>query len=164
MQETQEKPVQSLNWEDALGGRNGNPLQYSYLESFVDRGAWWANSLWGCKEPDMTEWHCEEWGWRAGQRPGPGGLLWPEPWRSYLACGSWGDMEGLLAGMCPADIWCCESSLGQWWRERDEVSWERAGQDRCSACADALLSQRCLEGRSWFVAGPDFRGPRHIGR
>ena len=24
------------------GGRNGNPLQYSYLESSMDRGAWWA--------------------------------------------------------------------------------------------------------------------------
>ena len=24
------------------GGRNGNPLQYSCLESPMDRGAWWA--------------------------------------------------------------------------------------------------------------------------
>ena len=24
------------------GERDGNPLQYSYLESAVDRGAWWA--------------------------------------------------------------------------------------------------------------------------
>ena len=24
------------------GGRHGNPLQYSYLEDLVDRGAWWA--------------------------------------------------------------------------------------------------------------------------
>ena len=24
------------------GGRNGNPLQYSYLENPVDGGAWWA--------------------------------------------------------------------------------------------------------------------------
>ena len=24
------------------GGRNGNSLQYSYLESSMDRGAWWA--------------------------------------------------------------------------------------------------------------------------
>ena len=24
------------------GGGNGNPLQYSYLESPMDRGAWWA--------------------------------------------------------------------------------------------------------------------------
>ena len=23
-------------------GRHGNPLQYSYLENPVDRGAWWA--------------------------------------------------------------------------------------------------------------------------
>ena len=24
------------------GGGNGNPLQYSCLENYVDRGAWWA--------------------------------------------------------------------------------------------------------------------------
>ena len=24
------------------GGRNGNPLQYSFLENPVNRGAWWA--------------------------------------------------------------------------------------------------------------------------
>ena len=55
MQGTQEKWVQSLGWEDPLGGRNGNPLQYSCLENFMDRGAWWANSPWGCKDSDMTE-------------------------------------------------------------------------------------------------------------
>ena len=26
----------------ALGGGHGNPLQYSYLENPMDRGAWWA--------------------------------------------------------------------------------------------------------------------------
>ena len=25
-----------------IGEGNGNPLQYSYLENHVDRGAWWA--------------------------------------------------------------------------------------------------------------------------
>ena len=25
-----------------LGGRKGNPLQYSYLGNPIDRGAWWA--------------------------------------------------------------------------------------------------------------------------
>ena len=24
------------------GGGRGNPLQYSYLENFMDRGVWWA--------------------------------------------------------------------------------------------------------------------------
>ena len=24
------------------GGRNGSPLQYSYLENSMDRGTWWA--------------------------------------------------------------------------------------------------------------------------
>ena len=26
----------------SLGGGNGNPLQYFFLENFMDRGAWWA--------------------------------------------------------------------------------------------------------------------------
>ena len=26
----------------SLGGKNGNPLQYSRLEDSLDRGAWWA--------------------------------------------------------------------------------------------------------------------------
>ena len=53
MQGTQEKWVQSLGWEDPLGGRNGNPLQYSCLENFMDRGAWQATVC--GKELDMTE-------------------------------------------------------------------------------------------------------------
>ena len=36
------------------GVGNGNPLQYSYLENPMDRGAWW-DSPWGCKQLDMTE-------------------------------------------------------------------------------------------------------------
>ena len=38
MQETQ---VPSLGQEDSPGGGSGNPLQYSYLENLMDRGAWW---------------------------------------------------------------------------------------------------------------------------
>ena len=37
------------------GEENGNPLQYSCLENSMDRGAWRANSPWGCKESDTTE-------------------------------------------------------------------------------------------------------------
>ena len=37
------------------GEGNGNPLQYSCLENPMDRRAWQANSLWGCKESDMAE-------------------------------------------------------------------------------------------------------------
>ena len=38
------------------GGGNGNPLQYSYLENPMDRGAWRATvSPWGHKELDTTE-------------------------------------------------------------------------------------------------------------
>ena len=29
-------------WGRPLGGGNGNPLQYSYLENHMDRGAWQA--------------------------------------------------------------------------------------------------------------------------
>ena len=37
------------------GEADSNPLQYYCLENPMDRGAWWANSPWGCKESDMTE-------------------------------------------------------------------------------------------------------------
>ena len=37
------------------GGGNGNPLQYSCLENYVDRGAWWAVVHGGHKESDKTE-------------------------------------------------------------------------------------------------------------
>ena len=37
-----ETRVRSLGWEDSPGEGNGNPLQYSCLESPLDRGAWWA--------------------------------------------------------------------------------------------------------------------------
>ena len=36
------------------GGGNGNPLQYSYLENPLDRGAWWG-TVPGVTESDMTE-------------------------------------------------------------------------------------------------------------
>ena len=40
----QETWVQSLGGEEPLEKERGNPLQYSCLESPMDRGAWWANS------------------------------------------------------------------------------------------------------------------------
>ena len=40
IQEPQETWVWSLGWEDPPGEGNGNPLQYSYLESPMVRGAW----------------------------------------------------------------------------------------------------------------------------
>ena len=40
--------------ERSHGVGNGNSLQYSFLENFMDRGAWWP-SLWGHKESDTTE-------------------------------------------------------------------------------------------------------------
>ena len=38
----------------SLGGRHGNPLQYSCLENPMDRGAWWAAAH-GFAELDTTE-------------------------------------------------------------------------------------------------------------
>ena len=38
----------------SLGGRHGNPLQYSCLEKPMDRGAWWA-IVHRIAESDMTE-------------------------------------------------------------------------------------------------------------
>ena len=35
------------------GGGHGNPLQYSYLENPVDRGAWWT-TVHGIEESDTT--------------------------------------------------------------------------------------------------------------
>ena len=42
----------------SLGEGNGNPLQYSCLENFMDRGACWTTKTpsWGHKESDTTEW------------------------------------------------------------------------------------------------------------
>ena len=38
------------------GVGNGNPLQYSCLESSIDRGTWQGTySPWGLRESDMTE-------------------------------------------------------------------------------------------------------------
>ena len=37
------------------GEGNGNLLQYSCLESSMDRGTWWKYSPWGCNESDTTE-------------------------------------------------------------------------------------------------------------
>ena len=37
------------------GGGNSNPLQYSYLENSIDRGAWWAVAHSVAKESDTTE-------------------------------------------------------------------------------------------------------------
>ena len=38
----------------SLGVGNGNPLQYSYLENSIDRGAWWATVHGVTKELDTT--------------------------------------------------------------------------------------------------------------
>ena len=38
----------------SLGGGDGNPLQYSCLENFMDRGVWRAIVHGGCKKLDMT--------------------------------------------------------------------------------------------------------------
>ena len=50
---TQETWVQSLGQEESTGEGNGNPIQYSWLENPMDRGAWWASL--GVAESDTTE-------------------------------------------------------------------------------------------------------------
>jgi len=37
------------------GEGNGNPFQYSYLETLMDRGVWWA-IVHGVSESDTNEW------------------------------------------------------------------------------------------------------------
>ena len=49
-------PVSISGLGRSPGEGNGNPLQYSCLENPMDRRAWRANSLWGCKESDTAEW------------------------------------------------------------------------------------------------------------
>ena len=41
-------------WGRSPGGRHGNPLQYSFLENSMDRGAWRA-AVHRLAESDMTE-------------------------------------------------------------------------------------------------------------
>ena len=38
------------------GEGNSNPVQYSCLENYMDRGAWWVTVYGGHKESDTTEW------------------------------------------------------------------------------------------------------------
>ena len=47
--------VQSLGQGDSPGGGNGNPLQYSCLESPMDRGAWWTTVHKSLKELAVEE-------------------------------------------------------------------------------------------------------------
>ena len=52
----QEIWVRALGHEESPGEENSNPLQYSFLENPIDRGAWQATySPWGGKESDTTE-------------------------------------------------------------------------------------------------------------
>ena len=50
----QETWVQSLGWGGNLEKSMANPLQYSCLDSSMDRGAWWP-PVHGVAESDMTE-------------------------------------------------------------------------------------------------------------
>ena len=46
--------VGSLGWENPLE-KGGYLLQYSGLENYMDRGAWWASVRGVTKESDTTE-------------------------------------------------------------------------------------------------------------
>ena len=54
MKETQEMWVPSLGQEDPLEYK-GHPLQYSFLENFMGRGAWWATVQGLTKSSDKLE-------------------------------------------------------------------------------------------------------------
>ena len=47
--------VKSLGQEDSPGEGNGNPLQYSFLDNPMDKGAWQTTVHW-VAESEMTEW------------------------------------------------------------------------------------------------------------
>ena len=57
MQESEEIWVPSISGSGRYPGEgNGNLLQYSCLENFMDKGAWQATVHWATKSQDMTEW------------------------------------------------------------------------------------------------------------
>ena len=56
MQETQETWFWSLGQEDPLEEGMATHSNIFAWRIPVDRGAWWANSPWGPKESDMTQW------------------------------------------------------------------------------------------------------------
>ena len=64
----QEMRVGSLDLEDPPGEGNGNPLQYSCLESPMDRGAWWATVL------KVTKSQTRLWTKRQSQDPAEGAV------------------------------------------------------------------------------------------
>ena len=47
--------IEDTDWipgsERSPGGGHGNQFQYSCLENFMDRGAWWATVHWVAKSP-----------------------------------------------------------------------------------------------------------------
>ena len=50
------RDVRSIpGWGRSPGGGNGNPLQYSYLENPMERGAWTGYSPKDFRESDMPE-------------------------------------------------------------------------------------------------------------
>ena len=51
----QEMQVRSLDWEDPLEERHGNPLQYSCLENPHGQRSLAGYSPWGHKESETTE-------------------------------------------------------------------------------------------------------------
>ena len=51
------RDVGSIPGSERSGVGNGNPLWYSYLENFMDKGAWWAR-VHSITELDTTEHAC----------------------------------------------------------------------------------------------------------
>ena len=113
----QENWVWSLGWLRFPGGGHGNPLQYSYLEKPMDRGAWSATVHGVAKSLDTTEWlntaqhtgiHKMEWNVSNTKYPGrckPEKAPTQEPW---IPCSTarWGQagtgLKLALQGSCGA--------------------------------------------------------------
>ena len=92
------------------GKGHDNPLQYSFLENFIDRGAWWAavhgvtKSRIGLSNFTFTfHFHALEkematWRWHSRQyscleNPRDGGAWWAAVYGVALGCRLWGRTE-----------------------------------------------------------------------
>ena len=120
------------------GEGNGNPLQYSYLENPVDRGAWWLLSIGshrvGQDWSDLACMHALEkematqssiLAWRILGTEEPGGLL---SMGSHRVRHDWSDLAAAAAaaecweGSSPVNTWAgVHSQQRVWLMQRPEV-------------------------------------------
>ena len=95
---------------------NGNPLQYSFLENPMDRGAWWATV---CGVAQSWQW--------LKQLLVPSG--WENSWKTVHLLGwevRWAGLDSGSQGSCPS--WEHQGHLGTWgamWALEGSASWEK---------------------------------------